>query len=453
MASDTLDDMKLKFLGAAGTVTGSCYFLEGKSTGIMVDCGMFQGLKEDDKLNFAKPEIDFGGLNAVVLTHAHLDHCGRLPTLVRYGFDGPVFMNAPTKALTELVLMDSAKIAAEDATDTLYTEDDVQTFLKKVQIVDYHVPFTIGDFRLTMYDAGHIIGSSSILVEEISSGKKIVFCGDLGNTPEPLLLPTETFKEADFTLLESTYGDEVHGVRNEAQRIAEIVQEAERVGGVVMIPTFSIERAQEVLYLFDQLKKQKEIREDTPVFLDSPMAIKATEIFKDYPEFFSKKLKDQVKTDDPFDFPGLVVCDTVEKSKQIKNYSGTKVIVAGSGMMTGGRIIHHAINYLEDPKTIIVFVGFQAVGTLGRQIKDGEKNINIWGNHIEVRAQVEEVKSMSSHADQEQLLSWVVKINGLKKVVLVHGEDLPRLVLKEKIKNELGDIDVIMPNLNMQIEL
>jgi metallo-beta-lactamase family protein len=362
-------------------------------------------------------------------------------------------MNAPTKALTELVLMDSAKIAAEDATDTLYTEDDVQSFLKKVQIVDYHVPFTVGDFRLTMYDAGHIIGSSSILVEEISSSKKIVFCGDLGNTPEPLLLPTETFKEADFTLLESTYGDEVHGIRNEADRIAEIVQEAERVGGVVMIPTFSIERAQEVLYLFDQLKKEKKVREDTPVFLDSPMAIKATEIFKDYPEYFNKKLKDQVKSDDPFDFPGLVVCDSVEKSKQIKNYSGTKVIVAGSGMMTGGRIIHHAINYLEDPKAIIVFVGFQAVGTLGRQIKDGEKNISIWGNHIEVRAQIEEIKSMSSHADQEQLMSWVGKIKGLKKIILIHGEDLPRLVLKEKIKNELGDIDVIMPNLNMQIEL
>lgn len=445
--------MKLKFLGASGTVTGSCYFLESGDTGIMVDCGMFQGVKEEDVLNFSKPEIDFGNLRAVILTHAHLDHCGRLPMLLNYGFDGPVFMNEPTKALVELVLMDSAKIAMEDATDTMYTEDEVQRFLKKVEIVDYHASFVVGNFRMTLYDAGHIMGSSSVLVEEIETKKKIVFCGDLGNTPEPLILPTETIGEADFTLLESTYGDIVHGARNESERIAEIVQEAERVGGVVMIPTFSIERAQEVLYLFDQLKKEGKVAMETPIFLDSPMAIKATEIFKDYPELFSKKLRMQVKTDDPFDFPGLVVCDSVEKSKQIKNYSGTKVIVAGSGMMTGGRIIHHAINYLDDPKNTIVFVGYQAAGTLGRLIEDGNKNITIWGNHIEVRAKIEEIKSMSSHADQEQLIHWVGKIKGLKKIVLIHGEDLQRLVLKEKIKNEFGDIDVVMPNLNMQIEL
>lgn len=414
---------------------------------------MFQGLKDDDKLNFTKPEIDFEKLNAVVLTHAHLDHCGRLPALLSYGFDGPVFMNEPTRALAELVLMDSARIAMEDGTETLYTEDDVLKFIKKVVIVDYHSPFNIGDFRITLYDAGHIMGSSSILIEELETGKKIVFCGDLGNTPEPLLLPTENIKQADFALLESTYGNEVHGAREESGRLAEIVQEAERIGGTVMIPSFSIERAQELLYVFDQLKKQGDVSSTTPVFLDSPMAIKATEIFKDYPEFFSKKLKLQIKTDDPFDFPGLVICDSAEKSKQIKNYPGVKVIIAGSGMMTGGRIIHHAINYLDDPKNTIVFVGFQAFGTLGRQIKDGEKNVSIWGNHIEVRAKIVEIKSMSSHADQEQLMSWIKKIEGVEKVLIIHGEDIQRLVLKEKIKNELDNVEVVIPNLNTEIEL
>ncbi len=445
--------MKLKFLGAAGMVTGSCYFLQGKNTGLMVDCGMFQGIKDDDKLNFAKPAIDFEKLNAIVLTHAHLDHCGRLPMLLEFGFDGPVFMNEPTKALAEIVLMDSAKIAKEDATETMYNEDAVVKFLKKVVLVDYHVPFAVGDFKLTMFDAGHILGSTSILVEEIATKKKLVFSGDLGNTPEPLIKPTEFVDGADFAVLESTYGDEVHGKREEIEDFAEIVVEAERVGGTVMIPTFSLQRSQEVLFVFDQLKKQGKVSNDTPVFLDSPMAIKATEIFKDYPGLFSKKLKDVVKSDDPFDFPGLVVCDSVEKSKQIKNYPGTKVIVAGSGMMTGGRIIHHAINYLDDPKNTIVFVGFQAEGTLGREIKDGKENVVIWGNHIEVRAQIKEIKTMSSHADQSQLINWFSKIKGVKKVALTHGEEIPRLVLKEKILNEFDGVEVILPNLETEIEL
>ena len=434
-------------------VTGSCYFLEGEGTGVMVDCGMFQGLKEEDQYNFAKPAIDFGKLNAVVLTHAHLDHCGRLPLLLNYGFDGPVYMNEPTKALVEVVLMDSAKIAMEDSTETMYTEDTVQRFLKKIVLVDYHTPFEIGDFRITMYDAGHILGSASILIEEVKTKRKIVFSGDLGNTPEPLIEPTEWIKEADIAVMESTYGDEVHGKREEVEDLAKIVTEAERVGGVVMIPSFSIQRAQEILYVFDQLKKQGKVANETPVFFDSPMGIKATEIFKDFPGLFSQKLKDQIKTDDPFDFPGLVICDSVEKSKQIKNYEGTKIIVAGSGMMTGGRIIHHAINYLDDPKNTIVFVGFQAEGTLGREIKDGKENVVIWGNHIEVRAQIKEIKTMSSHADQSQLLNWVGKIGGLKKIILTHGEELPRLVLKEKIRNELEGVEVILPNLEMEIEL
>lgn len=445
--------MKLKFLGAAGMVTGSCYFLQGENTGLIVDCGMFQGIKDDDKLNFAKPAIDFGKLNAIVLTHAHLDHCGRLPTLLEYGFDGPVFMNEPTKALAEIVLMDSAKIAKEDATETMYNEDAVVKFLKKVVLVDYHIPFVVCDFKLTMFDAGHILGSTSILVEEIATKKKLVFSGDLGNTPEPLIKPTEFVDSADFAVLESTYGDEIHGKREEVEDLAEIVAEAERVGGTVMIPTFSLQRSQEVLFVFDQLKKQGKVSNDTPVFLDSPMAIKATEIFKDYPGLFSKKLKDVVKSDDPFDFPGLVMCDSVEKSKQIKNYPGTKVIVAGSGMMTGGRIIHHAINYLDDPKNTIVFVGFQAEGTLGREIKDGKENVVIWGNHIEVRAQIKEIKTMSSHADQSQLLNWFSKIKGVRKVALTHGEEIPRLVLKEKILNEFDEVEVFLPNLETEIEL
>ncbi len=446
--------MKLKFLGAAGTVTGSCYFLQGKNTGVMVDCGMFQGIKEVDELNFAKPNIDFGKLNAIVLTHAHLDHCGRLPLLLKYGFDGVVYMNEPTKALAEIVMLDSAKIAREDATNTMYEEDDVFRFLKKVVLVDYHTPFDIGDFEVVMYDAGHILGSTSLLFTEKSSGKRLLFSGDLGNSPEPLLMPTETVKSADFVVMESTYGDEKHPAGEETDIIAEIVAEAERVGGAVLIPSFSIQRAQELLYVFDQLKKDGRVAQETVVFLDSPMALRTTEVYRDFPGLYSQKLKSQSKKDDPFDFPGLILCDNVEKSKQIKNYPGTKVIIAGSGMMTGGRILHHAANYLSDPKNVLVFVGFQAEGTLGRDIKSGKKEINIWGNNVEVRAEIKEIKTMSSHADQDQLKAWLSKIDGVKKIYLTHGEDIARLVLKEIIKNDYGDdVDVKMPKLDDEFEL
>ncbi|KKT82875.1 MAG: RNA-metabolising metallo-beta-lactamase, metallo-beta-lactamase family protein [Microgenomates group bacterium GW2011_GWC1_44_9] len=447
--------MQLKFLGASQTVTGSCYFLSTNKTGLLVDYGMFQGKPEEMGLNSVKPDIEFHRLSAVVLTHAHLDHCGRLPMLVNFGFKGPVFMTEATKALAELVLFDAAKISKEDNVKAvLYTDEDVMEILKQVVLVEYDKPFSVGDFRITFIDAGHILGSSSIVVEETQSKKKIVFSGDLGNTPEPLLFPTQTVNEADIAVIESTYGDEVHERREEIEDLTEIVKQAERDSGTVLIPSFSLQRSQELLYIFDGLKKSGVIKNDLPVFLDSPMAIRATTIFKDFPELYSKPLKLQAKTDDPFDFPSLVICDTIEKSKQIKNVKGPKVIIAGSGMMSGGRIIHHAINFLGDPKTQLIFVGYQAEGTMGRDILNGRKIFNIWGNTVEVKAQIKEIKTMSSHADQDQLLSWLKKIKGLTKVILVHGEELPRLVLTEKIRQELPEVEeIILPVLHQEIDL
>jgi metallo-beta-lactamase family protein len=446
--------MRLKFLGAAQTVTGSCYFLSSNTTGLIVDYGMFQGKPEEIGLNSIKPEIDFNKVSAVVLTHAHLDHCGRLPMLIGYGFTGPIFMTEATKALAELVLLDAAKISKEDnLRAVLYTDEDVIEMFKQVVLVDYDKPFDVGEFRLTMLDAGHILGSASVLVEETATGRKIVFSGDLGNTPEPLIAPTHLVDTADIAVVESTYGDEVHERRDETEEILNIVMQAEKEKSTVLIPSFSIERSQELLYIFDQLKKQGKISNQLTVFLDSPMAIKATEIFRDFPELYSKSLKTQAKTDDPFDFPNLILCDTIEKSKQIKNQVGAKVIIAGSGMMSGGRVIHHAMNFLGDPKTQLVFVGYQAEGTMGRDIFDGNKVINIWGNEIEVKAQIRKIKTMSSHADQEQLLFWLKKINRLKNVVLIHGEELPRLVLTEKIRQDLPGVEVTLPVLNQEISL
>jgi metallo-beta-lactamase family protein len=445
--------MKIKFLGATGTVTGSCYRLSDGRTNILIDFGMFQGKPEEEGWNSIEPAVDLSLLSGVVLTHAHLDHCGRLPLLVKYGYRGSVFMTEATKALVELVLLDSAKLAKEDAKAVLYTEEEVLQILNQIQLVDFDSDFVIGGFRLRMIDAGHILGSASVVIEEKATGKKVVFSGDLGNTPEPLIQPTEWVGQADFAVMESTYGDKIHEPRNEMRELAVIVQKAEKTGGTVIIPAFSIERAQELLFLFDQLKKSNEVRESTPVFLDSPMAIKATEIFKDFPELFNRQLQNMAKGDDPFDFPGLVVCDDVEKSRQIKNLPGVKVIIAGSGMMTGGRVIHHAMNFLGDPKTQLVFVGYQAEGTMGRMLKDGAPTVNIWGNVIEVKAEITEITSMSSHADQSQLVNWLKKVGGLKSVFLIHGEELQRLTLMEKIRQEIENVKVKIPILNDEIEL
>ena len=445
--------MKIKFLGAAGVVTGSCYRLTDDKTNLLIDFGMFQGKPEEEGWNFMEPQTDLSHLTAVVVTHAHLDHCGRLPLLVKYGFKGPIFMTEATKALMELVLHDSAKLAKEEAKTVIYDEEDVIQLLKQVQLVDFDKDFIVGTFKVRLVDAGHILGSASVLVDDKETGEKIVFSGDLGNTPEPLIQPTEWVISADYAVMESTYGNKIHEPRDEMDELAKIVQKAERNDGVVIIPSFSIERAQELLYIFDQLKKKGQIKEKTPIFLDSPMAIKATEVFKAYPGLYNRKLQEQSKTDDPFDFPGLVLCDDIEKSKQIKNLQGPKVIVAGSGMMNGGRVIHHALNYLGSSNTQLLFVGYQAEGTLGRTILDGAKKINIWGNEILIKAEILEITSMSSHADQSQLINWLKKIDGLKEVILIHGEELPRLTLMEKIRQEVESIKVELPVINQEIDL
>jgi len=435
-------------------VTGSCFFLTGEKTGLMVDYGMFQGKLEEVGLNGIKPDIDFDKLSAVILTHAHLDHCGRLPLLLRYGFRGPIFMTEATKALAGLVLYDSAKLAKEEESKVvLYTDDDVEKILKQVETVEYNKPFSVGEFQITLLDAGHILGSATVLVEDKNTGKIVSFSGDLGNTPEPLLDPTHWVNRADIAIVESTYGDEIHQPGDEVEELSKIVKEAESEKGVVLIPSFSLQRSQELLYIFDQLKKQRKMDEQTPVFLDSPMAIKATEIFRDFPELYNHKLEVQAKTDDPFDFPSLVLCDTMEKSRQIKNLIGAKVIIAGSGMMNGGRIVHHIISFLGDPKTQLVFVGYQADGTMGRLIKDGVEKVTVFGNEVTIKAKIKEIKTMSSHADQGQILNWLSKMEGLSNVILVHGEELPRLVLAEKIRQDFPGIKVDLPMLHNEIEI
>ena len=362
-------------------------------------------------------------------------------------------MTEATRALVEIVLLDAAKLSKEESKVVLYTEDDVVVLLSRIRTVPYDNDFELGEFVVRFLDSGHILGSASVLITSKKSGRKVVFSGDLGNSPEPLVAPTEWVGEADYAVVESTYGDRLHEPRNEMKEFADIIGEAQKTDGVVLVPSFSLQRSQEILYIFDQLKKTGKMKNETMVFLDSPMAIKATEIFRKFPQLYSRNLREQVKTDDPFDFPGLVLCDTMEKSKQIRNIKGVKVIVAGSGMMTGGRIIHHAINYLPDPKTQVVFVGYQAEGTLGRKIKDGARTVTVWCCEVMVKAQVRVIESMSAHADQGQLLLWLRKIGGLKAAILSHGEDIPRLTLKEKIHQEMPEVKLMLPVMNEIINL
>lgn len=444
-------------------VTGSSYWLEDHdSHGILVDLGMFQGIEEQKTLNSQTLAFSAQNLEAMILTHAHLDHCGRMPLLVEAGFTGPIFMTEATRQLLELSLYDAAKVAKENderrqSHEALFTEEEVEKLLTHCRIVQYDRPFTVEGFEITMRDAGHILGSASIEVRcknsRTQEPKTIVFSGDLGNTPQDLIRPTEMIREADVVVMESTYGDWTHSNEDPLKVIQAEINAVEEGGGTLLVPAFSLERTQEILHRIDHLKKNKKVKDETPVFLDSPMAIKATMIFKHFADLYNKELVDHAKLDDPFDFPGLVLVEKSGESAKIKDIDRPKVIIAGSGMMSGGRIMRHAIDFLPLATTRLLQVGFQAQGTVGRQIQDGAKKVKIYDQEVEIMARVREVTSMSAHADQPRLMNWLSKIKGVQKVFLTHGEELPRLVLAEKIRNELGITDVVLPEMNQTVEL
>ncbi len=442
--------MKIKFLGAAGMVTGSSYLLTNdKNESILIDCGMFQGGEETSKLNWLKPEFDPTKIKAVLLTHAHLDHCGRLPILIKMGLTAPVYMTHATRELIEITLEDTVKISSEqNKGEPLYTELDVSKLLSLSKIIAYHEVLKIGEFDIEYFDAGHILGSASIRVKDNSSGKVIAFSGDLGNSPEPLVKPTEYIEAADIALMESTYGGRVHSKENPLDILQKEINTIESFNSALLIPSFSIERAQTLLHMIDHLKKEKKVKDTTPVYLDSPMAIKTTYTYESYPGLFSNELFDHAKKDDPFDFPGLTMVAKAKESQRIWQTKGPKVIIAGSGMMNGGRIVNHCVNYLPLPTTRLLFVGYQAEGTMGRDILSGARSVRIQKQNIPVNAKVREITSISSHADEPGLLKWISKVQGVKTVFLVHGEDEGRNALKPKIQNVSN---VYLPVLNEEI--
>ncbi len=449
--------MKIKFLGAAGTVTGSSYILtSGGGTSILIDLGMFQGPAEIDKLNYEPYDYDTSTLAGAVLTHAHLDHCGRLPIIMKGGFKGNIYMTPPTRDLTELSLLDSAKIAKEDKSQILYTTADVLGLIKQFVTVEYHKEIHIGDFIVTFYDAGHILGSASLEIVDKNPNsdiRKIIFSADIGNYPAYLEDATEFIKSGDAVVIETTYGDRLHPTESPVEALLSEINAVEINGGTLLIPSFSLDRAQELLHMIMHFKKEGKIQKETPVILDSPMAEKATKIYVDYPKYFNPHIEAEYKLGEMFDFPGLEVTKDWRQSQAIHSRPEPKVIIAGAGMMTGGRIVGHAMYYLPIASTRLMIVGYQAEASLGRELLNGQTEVIIKGVKTEVKASVNDTQGLSSHADQGQLMQWLKAIKGIKKVILTHGDDHSRIGFKEKVTEELKITDITLPNLGDEIIL
>lgn len=423
--------MELQFLGAAGTVTGSCYVLSDQSKKVMIDCGFFQGSKDLESLNSKPFTVDPRSIDFLLLTHAHLDHCGRLPKLVKDGFSGPIYLTEPTKRILEITLVDAARVYREhNQENSLFNEDDVAKTLSLCEVVEYDSEFGPSDFRINYRNAGHILGSAFIQLN--LAGHKVTFSADLGNSPQELIEPTDDPDAASTIILESTYGDRMHEVQNTDGELSKHIAAIAKDGGTLMIPSFSIERTQELLFRLDRIDKAGKLDHSVSVFMDSPMAQKVTDVFRDFPDYYNQRLHQAASVDDPFSFPSLKVTRGSKDSRNIAKTPGPKIIIAGSGMMNGGRIVNHAKTFLPISSTRLLFVGFQAEGTLGRQLLEGQRRVTIDGEPVEVSAQIFDLAGLSSHADQPKLISWAKKTEA-KNIILTHGEDYARKALAEKL--------------------
>lgn len=442
--------MRLHFFGAAREVTGTCYLLETGSHKVLIDCGIFQGGHEDGRRNLNPFPFKPSEIDAVFLTHPHMDHVGRVPQLVKRGYRGPVFCTGPAGELAVLLWNDMVSIMVEqekkEDVPMLYDQIDVMKAADRLEEVEYgkRLEICAGAIAATFHDAGHVLGSAFIAFEV--EGKRVVFSGDLGNDDVPILRPTEPLGAADALVIESTYGDRLHedpATRRDVLR--ELVKETVRKKGTLVIPTFAIERTQELMLTLHRLAEAGEIPR-VPTFLDSPLAIAATHVYEEYPRYFNEKTeKEFLKGHELFELPGFVPTKTVDMSKKINDVVPPKVVLAGAGMMTGGRILHHLMRYLPDPNSTLMIVGFQAEGTLGRKLYEGAKMVRIHKQDIPVRAKVVSVGAWSAHADQAKLLRWVSGAEKKPKLVFVtHGEDHAAETLARKLKRDMR-IDAIVP--------
>lgn len=456
--------MKLTFYGGVQQVTGSNYLLETDGIKILVDCGLFQGSRFAETLNYAPFAYDPKEIDFVFLTHSHADHSGRLPKLYKDGFRGKIFGTKPTLDLSAIALEDNLGLikdeARKDGHEPLFDSGDLhQTFLL-AQGVEYQEEISLGSgVTAIFHDAGHILGSAIIEINWKGAGGKIqsiYFSGDLGNYPVPLLRHYDMPNEADYIVVESTYGDRSHSnAANRKEVLRREIDKTIKQGGTVLIPSFAIERTQDLLYELNELIEHKQLPH-VPVFLDSPLAIKLTKVYKNYETYFNKKVVHEIRSgDDIFNFPGLKMTYSSQESKAIDNVHGPKIIIAGSGMSLGGRIMFHEIRYLPDPKSTIIFVGYQVENSPGRQILDGKKEIKLLGQRVEVNCGVRLIEGYSAHADQGMLIDWVNKAKedgNLKKVFITHGEYHSSSILAQKLRDDMA-VDASVPSVGESFEL
>jgi len=439
--------MRVTFYGACREVTGSNILVEASGKKILLDCGFFQGFRLAEERNYAPFAYQPSEIDALIVGHAHLDHTGRIPKLVKEGFRGRIYCTGPTKELVGFVLEDSEKLMSEEAQKDdhppIYSKEDIKRSMELFETIGYGETLEIEDnIKLTLRNAGHILGSALTIIE--ADGKKLVYTSDIGNTPSDLLDPPEVIESADFLICESTYGGRIHEDRNmRMQKLSETLVSAIATSGVVMIPSFAIERTQELLHDIEHFCVSQKC-EKPSFYLDSPLASKVTGVFKKYPQYLSKKLQEAHTDDNFFGLERVKITASVDESKAINSAANPKVIIAGSGMMNGGRILHHMQRYIGNANNTLLIIGYQASGTLGRKIFEGEKEVRIFGENLKVRAKVKAIGSYSAHADLPQLIEWISKIENLKRVFIVHGESEQSLVFSKNLREKLN-LEPVIP--------
>lgn len=457
---------KISFHGAARTVTGSKYLLEAGDARVLIDCGMFQGLKKLRELNWEPTPFDVKSLDAVVLTHAHLDHTGYLPRVVKEGFDGKVYCTPATGKLAELILLDSAKIQEYDAAYAnkkgfskhkpalpLYDGQDVQQTLQQFRDTERGKWFSPAEpIWMRFHDAGHLLGSNMIEVEirDQDPPLKILFSGDVGRYDGPLYHDPAPPPACDYLICESTYGNRDHPEADLLEALEGVVNRAIKRGGVMLMASFAIGRAQQLIYLLQLLKKDDRIP-DLPIYLDSPMSVDATKIYREHHDDHDLSEGELVDRQ-VLGGPSFHLCRSAEESKGLNHVKGTAIIIASSGMMTGGRIVHHLKRRLPDKKTTVVLGGYMAVGTRGRRIQDGAETIRMHGEEVPVNAAIEKVPGLSGHADRAGLLRWLQDLPDPRKVFLTHGEPDSAEALADELSGS-RDWDVVVPDLGETHEL
>ncbi len=448
---------KLSFHGGAGGVTGANYLLEADGKKILVDCGLFQGGRFAEEQNRQDFPYDPRTIDACLITHAHADHIGRLPKLYHDGFRGPVYATAVTRDLAAVMLEDALHIiryeCEQECREPLYEAADVEGVLALFQAADYGMPFSIGTLRITTHDTAHILGSCMFEVE--TTDGKITFTGDLGNCPTPLLKSIHPIRETDYLLMESVYGDHVRESREERiVKLERILEQTIAAGGTTIIPVFALERTQEVLAELNHLIENGKIPR-VPTFLDSPLAIKATAVFRKYWHLFNDEAQKVIRDEEDgiLSFPGLTLCPTRDDSKKINDVQGPKIILAGNPHGYGSRIAHHFRRVLPDPNSAVIFVGYARISSMGRALVDGKKTVRMYEGTIPVRAKIENIAGYSAHADQAQLLDFVRGIEkGPRHVFVTMGEADVSQTFAALIRSELG-ISASAPMIGDEVEL